>query len=240
MSVLPKALSELTISECIDWRDEHRVSECEQYIARLREWGSLLGKRSDHASTFARETFSAEIERVQAALNSRPSIESEREQLARAHAAWCAHIAEPLPTDPQGELLRIATRNVLDRARVAAYQTFIAAAQRSAVRAHLPELGHWWVRACSESADLASKTGNLEAKYFGQFLNNDAVELAAAQGRAFDGEAIHAALFAVAATKHDSSDAAHALLDARWYIVARKVGLKDAPAPDFRRWEKVA
>jgi hypothetical protein len=235
-----KSLSELTISEAIVWRDQDAVQRCEEHIALCREWIRAFGKRDTHAARYARETLRTEIARVEASLAAKPSIEAERTALAKADAAWLAHLAEPLPTEVDGELLRQATRAVLDRARVTAYRAFVAAAQRSCVR--VPQDPRpAWARASVEVADVVAKVPELEKSYWGGGYTNRALELAELTGRGYaDTHAIGPALYAVAACEHDRTDAARALLDVMWFFLCRKAGIKGAELPDLSRWEKVA
>lgn len=241
MSVLPKSLHELTISECIEWCDQPRVAECEKHMARLGEWIDMLGTRTTHAAKFARTTLTAELERVQALLDSRPSIETERKALADAHAAWCAHIAEPAPLDTEGELRRLATRNVLDRARVAAYNTFLAAAQRATVRVP-QDLAPAWAHACTESADLAATAHHLTDRYHGYGYACRAVDLAARQARAYTDSHGHLglALYVVSAVERETNDATRALFALRWHHLARRAGIEGAKLPDLSKWERAA
>jgi hypothetical protein len=241
MSRSSKHLTELTISELLEWRDDDRVAKCERHIARCTEWIDMLGKRDTHATRFARATLKAEIARTQAILDARPSIELERAALQKAHDNWCAHIAEPLPTDTEGELRRIATRNVLDRAQVAAYRVFIAAAQNASVRTP-QDPASAYAHACTESADLAAKAGDLTERFWGYGYTNAALDLAEVQGRAYRDTHGHLglALYAIAAADRDCSDETRALFEMRWYFLCRKAGVAGAELPDLSRWERRA
>lgn len=234
-------LSIATDEELLAWKDDARRENYAHHIDRLRECLRKLGKRDSHGANFARATLTAELERVEAILERVPSIEVERQALADALEAQRKHAAEPMPTDVDGELIRLATKNVLARKYLHARNAFVCAAERAQLPC-LTDLSAAWAKACTDLAEVVAKAPELEQKYWGIGYTNRGLDLAEQTGRGYtdaNGD-LGAALYAVAACDRDGSEAARALLDVCWFFLARKAGIKGAALPDLSKWERAA